>query len=99
MYERCAQCKCKFKENSIQYHRRLREGHPILCQECYRISMAGIRAEKRKRWLSTKEEDIISLEKFEREGTLCISLLRMKLKLSYEAAKKIIDDYYRLKVT
>jgi hypothetical protein len=60
--------------------------------------MAEARAEKRECWLHHKDEDLIFAERLDDKGMLGISILQLKLKVSYEGAKKIIDDYYRLKM-
>ena len=86
----CSLCGFVFSETTIQTWRRRKDNTGMICPDCQRIS----RAEEAGRKRALKEDHPIPpTEQLKRRfGKLSITLLMMKLKLSYADAKKISDD-------
>lgn len=94
MNDQCTQCRFRFTESSIQANRRERQGLPVLCQECYRLNMAEVRANKRSMLENITEKPKETFDQALENLTylhaqLSPSLLMRKLKISYELAEEL----------
>lgn len=85
----CSLCNVLFTETTVQAWRRRKDNTGMICPCCQRISRAEEAARKR---ALKKANPLSPVEELKRKyGNISITLLMMKLKLSYADAKKICD--------
>lgn len=85
----CSLCSGWFSETTVQAWRRRKDGTGMICPCCQRISRAEEAARKRELKRAAPTSPLDGLRK--KFGTLSITVLMMKLKLSYADAKHLFD--------
>jgi hypothetical protein len=89
MKDVCHHCKFRFEETTVQAWRRRKDGIEKICPDCQRISRAEAAHAKR---LHKKENPPSPLQILKKKhGKLSVTLVRMKLRLSYEDAKNLLE--------